>query len=174
MKIKLVVTDIDGVWTDGGMYYDNQGNELKKFHTYDSAGILFSKINGIKTAILTGEDTRIVERRAKKLNVDYLFQGIRNKLQTIEELCRSLSINLSEVAFIGDDINDLVLLQSVGISACPNSAPGYIKNEVDWVLTKNGGEGVFREFVEKILTEHDLLKSTIEKAKEFIISGKLF
>lgn len=166
MDIKLIATDIDGVWTNGGMYYDNNGNEMKKFHTYDSAGIIYSKINNFKTAIITGEETAIVERRAKKLKVDYLFQGVANKLITTKKLCDSLKIDLSQVAYIGDDINDLALLKAVGYSACPNSAPEYIKEQVDHVLSKNGGDGVFREFVEKILYNNGLLKGTIEKALE--------
>jgi len=172
MKIKLIATDIDGVWTDGGMYYDNAGNELKKFHTYDSAGILFCKLNGIKTAILTGENTEIVKKRAMKLNVDFLFQGIRNKLKTMQELSSELNIKLSEVAYIGDDINDLELLKAVGFSACPNSAPDYIKDNVDLVLTKNGGEGVYRELVEKLLKDSDLLDETIDKAVMHISSQR--
>ena len=170
MDIKLIATDIDGVWTDGGMYYDNTGNELKKFHTYDSAGILFCKLNNIKTAIFTGESTEIVKRRAAKLKVDYLYQGVRNKLKSMEELCSELNIELKNVAYIGDDINDLVLLKEVGISACPNSAPDYVKERVDWVMMKNGGEGVYRELVEKILKIHGLLDSTVEYALKHIIS----
>ena len=83
----LIMTDIDGVWTDGGMYYDQTGNEWKKFHTYDSAGVVFAHRLGIPVAILTGEDTFIVQRRAEKLKIDYLFQGIKNKLQTAQQLC---------------------------------------------------------------------------------------
>jgi len=172
MKIKLIATDIDGVWTDGGMYYDNTGNELKKFHTYDSAGILFCKLNDIKTAILTGEDTAIVKRRATKLHIDFVFQGVRDKLKIMQELCETTGITITEVAYIGDDMNDLELLNAVGLSACPNSAPEYIKEKVDWVLTKNGGEGVYREFVEKILTDSGLLEQTVDKAVAFISSGK--
>ena len=82
----LIMTDIDGVWTDGGMYYDQTGNEWKKFHTYDSAGVLFAHRLGIPVAILTGEDTFIVQRRAEKLKIDYLFQGVKNKLQTAQQL----------------------------------------------------------------------------------------
>lgn len=164
MNFKLIASDIDGVWTDGGMYYDKEGNELKKFHTYDSAGILFCKINQIKTAILTGEETTMVERRATKLNVDFLFQGVRDKLKIMQDLCKSLNISLSEVAYIGDDINDLLLMQEVGLSACPNSAPDYIKQKANLVLSKNGGEGAFREFVEKILADNGLLEETVSKA----------
>ena len=150
-KPKLILTDIDGVWTDGGMYYDQTGNEWKKFHTYDSAGVLFAHQNEIPVGIITGEDTEIVARRAAKLKIDYLFQGVKNKLEVAENLCKELNISLDEVAYIGDDLGDIELLKNVGISATPNSAPEYVKKYSQMVLTKNGGEGVFREFVEKIL-----------------------
>ena len=150
-KPKLILTDIDGVWTDGGMYYDQTGNEWKKFHTYDSAGVLFAHQNEIPVGIITGEDTEIVARRAVKLKIDYLFQGVKNKLEVAENLCKELNISLDEVAYIGDDLGDIELLKNVGISATPNSAPEYVKKYSQMVMTKNGGEGVFREFVEKIL-----------------------
>jgi 3-deoxy-D-manno-octulosonate 8-phosphate phosphatase (KDO 8-P phosphatase) len=150
-QIKLVFSDIDGVWTDGGMYYDQTGNEWKKFHTYDSAGVLFCHQAGIPVGIITGEETEIVKRRAEKLKIDYLFQNVQNKLEIACELCNKLGIDLSEVAYIGDDINDIELLHAVGISACPASAPDYIKENVQIVMRKNGGEGVFREFVEYLL-----------------------
>ena len=150
-KPKLILTDIDGVWTDGGMYYDQTGNEWKKFHTYDSAGVLFAHQNEIPVGIITGEDTEIVARRAAKLKIDYLFQGVKNKLEVTENLCKELNISLDEVAYIGDDLGDIELLKNVGISATPNSAPEYVKKYSQMVMTKNGGEGVFREFVEKIL-----------------------
>jgi 3-deoxy-D-manno-octulosonate 8-phosphate phosphatase (KDO 8-P phosphatase) len=150
-SIKLVLTDIDGVWTDGGMYYDQMGNEWKKFHTYDSAGVLFCHQAGIPVGIITGEETEIVKRRAEKLKIDYLFQAVKNKLEVATKLCDELGINLLDVVYIGDDINDVELLKAVGISACPASAPDYIKENVRIVMKKNGGEGVFREFVEYLL-----------------------
>ena len=110
-KPKLILTDIDGVWTDGGMYYDQTGNEWKKFHTYDSAGVLFAHQNEIPVGIITGEDTEIVARRAAKLKVDYLFQGVRNKLEVAENLCKELNITLEDVAYIGDDLGDVELLK---------------------------------------------------------------
>jgi YrbI family 3-deoxy-D-manno-octulosonate 8-phosphate phosphatase len=148
---KLVLTDIDGVWTDGGMYYDQAGNELKKFHTYDSAGVLFCHKNNIPVGIITGEKTEIVKNRAVKLKVDYLFQGVSNKLETALELCDKLKISIKDVAYIGDDINDIEIIKKVGISAAPSSAPLYIQKIVDFVTSKAGGNGAFREFVEKIL-----------------------
>lgn len=148
---KLILTDIDGVWTDGGMYYDQTGNEWKKFHTYDSAGVLFAHQRGIKVGILTGETTNIVERRAQKLNIDFLYQGAKDKLSIAKRLCHQLNIELSDVAYIGDDINDIQLLKAAGISGVPSSAPEYIKRLSSITLDKAGGDGVFREFVERIL-----------------------
>ncbi|MGX7668101.1 KdsC family phosphatase [Flavobacterium pedocola] len=152
MKLpKLILTDIDGVWTDGGMYYDQTGNEWKKFNTSDSAGVLFCKKLSIPVGIITGEDTEIVKRRADKLKIDLLFQGVSDKLSTAKTLCAELGITLDDVAYIGDDIGDIELLSHVGISAAPNNAPLYIKNKVDFITKKNGGEGAFREFVETVL-----------------------
>ena len=150
-EIKLVLTDIDGVWTDGGMYYDQTGNEWKKFNTYDSAGVLWCRLLEIPVAILTGEITEIVRRRAEKLKIDYLFQGVKDKLGVAGKLCAELGVTLDEIAYLGDDLNDMVLLKSVGISACPASAPEYVKALCDHTMTLKGGEGVFREFVEKLV-----------------------
>jgi 3-deoxy-D-glycero-D-galacto-nononate 9-phosphatase len=150
-KPKLILTDIDGVWTDGGMYYDQTGNEWKKFHTYDSAGILLCKMHKIPIGIITGEDTFIVKRRAEKLKVDFLYQGIVDKLEVANEICNKLNISLSEVAYIGDDLGDVELLKKVGISSAPISAPDFIKEIVSFVTKKKGGESAFREFVETIL-----------------------
>ena len=126
-EIKLFCTDIDGVWTDGSMYYSEKGDELKKFHTYDSAGVLFLRELGIKTAIITSEKTQIVKRRADKLGIKNVFQGVSNKLSVCEQLCLKNNLNFSNIAYIGDDLNDMSLLKKVGLSACPNNAPPYIK-----------------------------------------------
>ena len=155
-NIRLILTDIDGVWTDGGMYYDQTGNEWKKFHTYDSAGVLFAHKYNIPVGIITGENTEIVKRRANKLHIDYLFQGEIDKLATAILLCKNLNIELNDVAYIGDDIGDVELLKAVGIKGVPASAPDYIKKLSNITLTKNGGEGVFREFVEKLLNINDI------------------
>ncbi|PXX27823.1 HAD family hydrolase [Arenibacter sp. ARW7G5Y1] len=167
MLPKLILTDIDGVWTDGGMYYDETGNEFKKFNTYDSAGVLFSKILDIPCGIVTGENVNSVKRRGEKLKMDYVYLGIKNKVEVVQLLIDKLHIKWEEVAYIGDDINDYHLLSKVGISACPNSAPEYIKEIVNWQLHKNGGEGVFREFVEKIIQANNLnIIDLIENNKE--------
>lgn len=171
MDIKLVLTDIDGVWTDGGMYYDNTGNELKKFNTADSAGVLFCRNMGVPVGIITGEDTEIVRRRAEKLKIDYLYMGIKDKLKVARQLCQELNLDLStEVAYIGDDVNDIPLLQEVKISAAPANAPDYVKPFAKWHLNKSGGDGVFREFVEKIMDKYNLgdamLKTYLDQFKD--------
>jgi YrbI family 3-deoxy-D-manno-octulosonate 8-phosphate phosphatase len=153
---KLVLTDIDGVWTDGGMYYDQTGNEWKKFHTYDSAGVLFCHQNNIPVGIITGEETEIVKRRSEKLKIDYLFQGVANKLEIALSLCEDLNIELKDVAYIGDDLNDIELLMNVGFSAAPANAPVSTKINVGFITKKKGGEGAFREFVEKLLGVIDI------------------
>ena len=154
MKLpKLILTDIDGVWTDGGMYYDGTVVELKKFHTYDSAGVLFAHHYGIPVGIITGENTEIVRRRAEKLKIDYLYLGVNDKLKTAKLLCDELFIDLKDVAYIGDDLNDMQLLRQVGWAGVPASAPEYVKKLGTTPLFKKGGEGVFREFVEQIIGE---------------------
>ena len=153
MRIKVVLTDIDGVWTDGGMYYDQTGNEWKKFHTYDGVGVRLAHEHGLKVGIITGEETNIVARRAEKLHVDYLYQGVADKLEVAKQICLSDGYELEDIAYIGDDINDVELLKAAGVSAVPVSAPEYIKGNARIQLTKKGGEGVFREFVELLINK---------------------
>lgn len=167
MLPKLILSDIDGVWTDGSMYYTENGNELKKFHTYDSAAILVCKFLKIPFGIITGERSNAVKNRAKKLTIDHVYLGIENKIEIVENLCRELSIPINEVAYIGDDINDYMLLKKVGLSACPSSAPEYIKKIVHWKLKKKGGEGVLREFIEKILEVNNIDIITLLESNDF-------
>ena len=161
--IKLVITDIDGVWTDGGMYYTAEGDVMKRFSVKDGWGVSFLHKAGIPVVILTGENTSIVQRRAEKLKIDYCFLGIKDKVAQAEALCAELGIGLGEVAFIGDDLNDLPLLRRVGFSASPVNTPDYVKREVDYVTTAHGGYGAFREFVEKLLTDMGLLDNLIRE-----------
>lgn len=156
MLPKLILTDIDGVWTDGGMYYDAGNVELKKFNTYDSAGVLFAHNLHIPVGIITGENTQIVQRRADKLKVDYCYLGVKDKLSIVRTLCEELSITLAQVAYIGDDLNDMDVLSKVGFAGVPVSAPEYVKQLANVPLSKKGGEGVFREFVEVIIGEERL------------------
>ena len=154
--VKLFATDVDGVLTDAGMYYDNKGNELKKFNTHDGMAFKILKEKGIFTAMITSEKTNIVKLRASKLQVDYLFQGVKGggKLEVLKKICIEKNMSLSEVAYIGDDINDYNVLSSVGFPACPKNAITNIKNiEGITHLSKSGGDGAVREFVELLLNE---------------------
>lgn len=159
----MVVTDIDGVWTDGGMYYTEAGDELKRFNTYDSAGVAFCRLLGIPVAIITGEPSMAVKRRAEKLKIAHCHTGITDKLAVLQQLCGDLGIGLGDVAYIGDDLNDMGVLPRVGYSGCPASAPEYVKRMVHIVLKKKGGEGVFREFVEGILEANGVLEELLDR-----------
>jgi 3-deoxy-D-manno-octulosonate 8-phosphate phosphatase (KDO 8-P phosphatase) len=153
--LKLFIMDVDGVLTDAGMYYSQNGDELKRFSTYDGKAMEILHDKGVKTAIITAENTKIVERRANKIKVDFLFQGVEDKLALAKELCIKEHISLeNEVSYIGDDINDLGLLNFVKYKACPVNAMMKVK-EIDGIelLCKKGGDGAVREFVELLLSE---------------------
>ena len=154
-NIKLFLCDVDGTLTDGGMYYSENGDELKKFNTRDGMGFQLLREAGIKTGIITSEDTKIVKNRAKKLKVDFLYQGKRNdgKLGVAKEICERLGITLDEVAYIGDDVNCVDLLEAVGVKACPANACEEVKMIAGiQVMTKKGGDGCVREFIETIIS----------------------
>jgi len=163
---KLVITDIDGVWTDGSMYYGTNGIELKRFTTSDSVGVLFLKYLNIPLAIMTGENIELVQRRATKLKIDKVYLGVKDKLTEAKKLCKEMDISLDKVAFIGDDINDLELLTKVGLSAVPSNAPSYIKDKVHWVLKTKGGDGAFREFVEQLVSQYSSIELMLEKYQQ--------
>lgn len=161
MLPKLVITDIDGVWTDGGMYYTAEGDVMKRFSVKDGWGVIFLRQLNIPVAILTGENTPIVQKRADKLKIQHCFLGVKDKVAQAEALCAELGIAWADVAFIGDDLNDLPLLRRVGFSASPSNTPEYVKRHVHYVTTAHGGYGAFREFVEKILADHGVLDDVL-------------
>ena len=136
--IKLFLSDVDGTLTDASMYYGDDGEELKKFNTRDGKGFELLKKRGIKTGIITSENTNIVSNRAKKLKVDYLYQGLQHegKLSTVEDICKKEGINLSNVAYIGDDINCKELLENIGMAACPYDAVKEIKDIHSFLVFK--------------------------------------
>lgn len=156
LTIRLVFTDIDGVWTDGSMYYDNVDSpdgELKRFHTYDSAGVMFCRLAGVPVVVITGESTEIVARRCRKLGIDRVCQGVGDKLTVATRLASEFGVPLSECAYVGDDIPDIPLLEAVGYSASPANAPSYVSARVMRILGTSGGSGAFREFVEGMLPQ---------------------
>ena len=152
-NIKLVGTDIDGVWTDARMYYSTEGDVMKSFSTYDGMGVKLLREAGIPLIIMTGENTKIVAKRAQKLGIDRIFQGENEKLKRLKEVCVELGITLDEVAYIGDDVNDLDVLRAVGLSAMPPNSPILNQFTPDYLTTRSGGDGAFRDFVDFILSQ---------------------
>ena len=149
--IKLFATDVDGVLTDAGMYYSETGDEWKKFNTRDGMGIKLLQKAGIITAIVTQERTKLVARRAEKLAIPELHQGVMDKLSCVREMAAHHGLTLSQVAYIGDDINDLETLKAVGFSATPADGMPQVAAVVDYICQKKGGEGAVREIIEMIL-----------------------
>lgn len=152
--IKLFLCDIDGTLTDGGMYYSEKGDEMKKFNTRDGAALRMLRDAGIKTGIITSEDTAIATNRAKKLNIDFLYQGKHDgsKLSAAQEICDIMGITLDETAYMGDDLNCIELLSAVGVKACPADACRQVKDIPGMnVMTRKGGDGCVREFIESLL-----------------------
>lgn len=152
-KIKLVVLDVDGTLTDGGIYYDSDGNEIKRFDVKDGLGIKVAMSAGLKFAILTGRQSAMVRRRAEELGIQYLLEGIQKKAPALMELSEETGISLSEMAYIGDDWNDLQAMMLTGFKACPSDAAEEIKAVADYISVHSGGHGAVRECICKLLNE---------------------
>lgn len=151
VDIKMLVSDCDGCLTDAGMYYSENGDELKKFNTKDGLGFGLLRKNGILSGIITGEDVQLNRRRAEKLKLDFIKSGVSDKISVLNEICQKYSVDLENVAYIGDDINDLAPMQAVGFCACPNDAVDVIVENADYVCHKKGGQGAVREVIDLIL-----------------------
>lgn len=151
-NIKLFLTDCDGTLTDGSMYYTAEGDVMKQFNTRDGVGLRLLKEQGILTGILTGEDSECVRRRGEKLEVDIIRLSATDKGQVITELCRKYGVKMEEVAYIGDDWNDLEALKQVGLAICPADAVPQIKEVATYVTRQAGGHGAVREAAEYVLS----------------------
>jgi 3-deoxy-D-manno-octulosonate 8-phosphate phosphatase (KDO 8-P phosphatase) len=151
-KIKLVLTDNDGVFTDTGVYYSDKGEMLKRFSIRDGMGVeRLKKISGIETGIITGELSPSVKKRAEKLGIKKLHLGVKDKPSLLKKILKKNNLKTENIAFIGDDVNDIELIKSVGLSAAPADAMPDIKNIVDYACEERGGYGAFREFAELII-----------------------
>ena len=151
-KIKLILTDNDGVFTDTGVYYSDKGEMLKRFSIRDGMGVeRLKKISGIETGIITGELSPSVKKRAEKLGIKKLHLGVKDKTSLLKKILKEDSLKAENIAFIGDDVNDIELIKSAGLSAAPADAMPDIKNIVDYVCDERGGYGAFREFAELII-----------------------
>ena len=154
--IELIVIDVDGTLTDGKIYYTNSGDEIKAFSIKDGLMIKSWNTLGKKSAIITGRVSNIVDRRAKELDITFVKQGVRNKKQALDSIIEELGISYSEVAVIGDDMNDMSMLRLVKKSFAPYDANPYVYDFVNFPLKKNGGEGAVAEMIEAILKEEKL------------------
>jgi YrbI family 3-deoxy-D-manno-octulosonate 8-phosphate phosphatase len=148
--------DVDGTLTDGSMYYGSEGEAFKEFYVKDGMGIILLQKYGIKTAIMTAENTPIIEKRASRLHIDFLLMGIKAKVRAIEELSDSTTIPLSQIAYIGDDINDIRAMQRVGFSCCPNDAHFLVQEVCHDIMPYPGGRGAVRSLCDQILIAKNL------------------
>lgn len=152
MDIKLLVMDVDGTLTDGKIYMSANGELMKAFNIKDGYAIARLRDYGIEPVIITGRSSEIVSHRCTELKLSELYQGIENKSFKLRQICQKRHVELSEVAYIGDDLNDLSCMNICGLSACPADAVMSVRDSVDYVCETKGGEGAVREFVEHILS----------------------
>lgn len=148
--IRMIVVDVDGTFTDGGMYYDANGEALKKFNTRDAKGLLLLQDAGVRICIVTAENSAVVHARMRKLKFQDYFPGVTDKTTWLAEAQQRWQLNLEQIAYIGDDVNDLACLRIVGLSACPADAVPEVRNAVKYICTAEGGDGAVREFSDMI------------------------
>ena len=154
MSIKMLVMDVDGTLTDGHIYVGAEGEMMKAFHVQDGYAIAHVlPVKGIVPVIITGRSSKIVERRAAELKIIHLHQGISDKLTKLREVAAELGVCAEEIAYIGDDLNDLDCIRYCGLTACPADAVPEVLKVVDYVCSRNGGRGAVREFIDKFMSE---------------------
>lgn len=166
-KIKLLVIDVDGTMTDGGIYYDTSGNEIKKFNTKDAAGIFAARYAGIKTMVLTGRKSVAVEKRMKELKIDYVYQGISDKKSFLADFMSNNELSKECIGYIGDDLNDLEPMQLAGVVCCPGDACDEVKQISNYVAEAYGGCGAVRECITYLLKKRGEWEKAIAKAYGF-------
>lgn len=153
MTIKLAAFDVDGVLTDGSLTFDENGHEYKTFNAKDGQGIVNLNNAGIITAIITARENGTVAHRAKNLNIKELHQGCKNKIAVLEKIMQKYNLKFEEVAYMGDDLPDICILEKVGLKGCPLDAVDEVKKIANFISAKNGGRGAVREFCDYILKE---------------------
>jgi len=169
-KVRVMAFDVDGVLTDGGLWYGEHGEQLKCFNVLDGHGLSLMRESGITVALITGRQGPILARRAAELGIDLVQQGVRDKMQAISALAQEQGCDLSEVGYMGDDIIDLAALQRVGFSASVPNAPVYISQVAHWVSSKPGGTGAVRECCDLILAAQGRL-SAFFSSNTTLLSG---
>lgn len=160
-SIEYIVIDVDGTLTDSGIYYDEHGNEQKKFCTKDAAGFFAAKAVGIKTIILTGRECAATTRRMQELKADYICQNVKDKVSFLRKFMTEHHIVKEQLAYIGDDLNDLAPMQLVGFVACPADSCAEIIRIADYVSPINGGHGAVRDVIEQILCDSEEWDSVV-------------
>jgi len=156
MGIELIVLDVDGTLTDGKIIYTQNGDEVKTFSVKDGLAIASWVKLGKKVAIITGRNSKIVERRAKELGIEHLFQGVHNKQEVLEKLLQSLKLTMQNVASAGDDLNDYKMLKASKLAFVPSDASYYVKEIADVILSRDGGDGAIREMIEELIEQENL------------------
>lgn len=159
--IKLIVIDVDGTMTDAGIYYDENGNELKKFCTRDAAGFFAAHQVGMKIMVLTGRECAATTRRMNELKVEYIYQNVINKAEFLKKFMEENCIIKEELCYIGDDLNDLPSMKLAGYVGCPADSCIEIKQIADYISSVNGGCGAVRDVIEHILRGKNLWDSAI-------------
>lgn len=162
--IELLVLDVDGTMTDGGVYYDATGNELKKFAIKDGAGIVTARAAGVRVMVCTGRECEAVRRRAADLHIDYVFQNVKDKAAFLGDFMAQQGLAREQVAYCGDDWNDLSAMALCGFVACPADAAAAVAARADFVGTKKGGEGAVREAIEEFLRREGRLEQAVSRA----------
>ncbi len=160
--IELLVLDVDGCLSDGGIIYSNSADEYKIFNVKDGLAIVSWIRLGKKVAIITGRKSKVVETRADELGVNFLFQGVKNKTAKLETILKNENLSFKNVAAIGDDLNDLKMLKKVNWSFTPKDGSHFVKDEVDTVLNLEGGKGAVREMIEMIIEKESMLGEFLE------------
>jgi len=168
MAHKIMIFDNDGVFTDGGLYYIGKDESLRKFNAKDGLGVKLLQQVDIIPAIVTGKTTTALKSRAKDLQIKHLYQGIKNKLKTVERILNELGIKYSETVYMGDDFNDLPVLQKANISICLPDSPDKLKNICSYVTSAKGGEGAVREAIEFVLKKNELYETAVEKLLNYL------
>ena len=162
--IKLLILDVDGTLTDGGIYSDSTGNELKKFSVKDGAGLVALRRAGVQVMICTGRECEAVRRRAADLHLDYVYQNVGNKAAFLCDFFKEHGLSREETAYCGDDWNDLAAMALCGFVACPADAADAVKARADYVCPQKGGEGAVRGAAEEILRREGRLESAVQAA----------
>ena len=150
-RVRLLVVDVDGVLTDGGLYFDNRGEEWKRFHSLDGHGLRMLLEAGIEVGVITGRQSGIVDRRMADLGVPHVYQGRRDKRPAFAELLAATGVDADEAAYVGDDLADLPIMRRVGLAVAVQNAHGFVKQHCDWVTSAAGGQGAVREVTDFIL-----------------------